>query len=108
MAAGTREFEFRDFDENALATTFYTTGTTGLPKAVCYSHRQIVLHTLASLGALASPSEGQTFKHGDVYLPLTPMFHAHAWGVPYIACLLGVKQVFSGRYDPELILKLKR
>jgi fatty-acyl-CoA synthase len=108
IAATPQEFAFEDFDENAIATTFYTTGTTGQPKAVCYSHRQLVLHTLAGLGALASPAEGQSFRHGDVYMPLTPMFHAHGWGVPYIATVLGVKQVYPGRYDPEFILALKR
>jgi fatty-acyl-CoA synthase len=108
IAAHRLEFGFEDFDENAMATTYYTTGTTGMPKAVAYSHRQLVLHTLGSLSALASPAFGQSFGHGDVYMPLTPMFHAHAWGVPYIATVLGVKQVYSGRYDPETILKLKR
>jgi fatty-acyl-CoA synthase len=108
IAGQQQPYAFEDFDEHAMATTYYTTGTTGQPKAVGYSHRQLVLHTLGSLSALASPSFGQSFRHGDVYMPLTPMFHAHAWGVPYIATVLGVKQVYSGRYDPETILKLKR
>jgi len=102
------DFPFREFDENAVATTFYTTGTTGFPKAVCFSHRQLVLHTLAALGALASPQFGQSVRHGDVYMPLTPMFHVHAWGLPYVATLLGLKQVYPGRYDPELLLTLRR
>jgi len=102
------DFPFREFDENAVATTFYTTGTTGFPKAVCFSHRQLVLHTLAVLGALASPQFGQSVRHGDVYMPLTPMFHVHAWGLPYVATLLGLKQVYPGRYDPELLLTLRR
>jgi fatty-acyl-CoA synthase len=108
LADGEQGFAFQDFDENAMATTYYTTGTTGQPKAVAYSHRQLVLHTLGSLSALASSEHGQSFRHGDVYMPLTPMFHAHAWGVPYIATVLGVKQVYSGRYDAEVILQLKR
>ena len=98
------EFDFCDFDENAIATTFYTTGTTGDPKGVCFSHRQIVLHTLAVMSASASAAYGQSFRHGDVYMPLTPMFHVHAWGNPYVATVLGVKQVYPGRYAADELL----
>jgi fatty-acyl-CoA synthase len=105
-AAASADFEFRDFDENALATTFYTTGTTGSPKCVCFSHRQIVLHTLAANAPFGVTKSGG-FGFGDVYMPLTPMFHVHAWGVPYIATLLGLKQVYPGRFDPNKILDLK-
>ncbi|MGD9597001.1 MAG: fatty acid--CoA ligase [Steroidobacteraceae bacterium] len=108
LARETAAFPFREFDENAVATTFYTTGTTGAPKAVCFSHRQLVLHTLGVLGALASPQFGQSVRHGDVYMPLTPMFHVHAWGLPYVASLLGLKQVYPGRYDADRILALRR
>ena len=101
-------YDFRDFDENAIATTFYTTGTTGEPKGVCFSHRQLVLHTLAVMAASASPAHGQSFRRGDVYMPLTPMFHVHAWGNPFVATALGVKQVYPGRYVPEEILALRR
>jgi fatty-acyl-CoA synthase len=102
------EFVFEDFDENAIATTFYTTGTTGDPKGVCFSHRQIVLHALAVLGACGSAAHGQSFRHGDVYMPMTPMFHVHAWGNPFVATLLGVKQVYPGRYVPEDLLQLRQ
>ncbi len=101
-------YRFPEFDENAIATTFYTTGTTGDPKGVCFSHRQIVLHALAVLGAIASPDHGQSFRHGDVYMPMTPMFHVHAWGNPFVATLLGVKQVYPGRYVPEELLELRQ
>jgi fatty-acyl-CoA synthase len=101
------DFAFGDFDENAIATTFYTSGTTGDPKGVCFSHRQIVLHTLAVLATCGSPAHGQSFRHGDVYMPMTPMFHVHAWGNPYVATLLGVKQVYPGRYVPEELLALR-
>jgi fatty-acyl-CoA synthase len=101
------EFVFEDFDENAIATTFYTTGTTGDPKGVCFSHRQIVLHTLAVLAGGGSTAHGQCFRHGDVYMPMTPMFHVHAWGNPYVATVLGVKQVYPGRYVPEEMLALR-
>ncbi|WP_428311844.1 fatty acid--CoA ligase [Hydrocarboniphaga sp.] len=97
---------FPDFDENTRATTFYTTGTTGQPKGVYFSHRQLVLHTLSGMAALASPEVSQRFHRGDVYMPMTPMFHVHAWGMPYIATLLGVKQVYPGRYMPDELLRL--
>ncbi len=96
---------FPEFPEDTRATTFYTTGTTGLPKGVYFSHRQIVLHTLAARGALAGTGQGR-FNGDDVYMPITPMFHVHAWGVPYVATNLGVKQVYPGRYDPGTLLEL--
>jgi acyl-CoA synthetase (AMP-forming)/AMP-acid ligase II len=108
VTAAYPEYDFQDFDENTRATTFYTTGTTGLPKGVYFSHRQLVLHTLSGMAALASPASGQRFHRGDVYMPITPMFHVHAWGLPYIATVLGVKQVYPGRYVPDLLLELIR
>ncbi len=98
-------FEFPEFDEDTRATIFYTTGTTGDPKGVCYSHRQLVLHTLGVGWSLSGFNE-PALRSGDVYLPLTPMFHVHAWGVPYVATVLGVKQVYPGRFDPERVLRL--
>ena len=106
LAHSAQDFAFPDFDENTRATTFYTTGTTGNPKGVFFSHRQLVLHTLATLGSFASTPEHQRFHRGDVYMPITPMFHVHAWGIPYIATAMGVKQVYPGRYLPESLLKL--
>ena len=105
LAAASPDFPFQELDENAVATTFYTSGTTGDPKGVTFTHRQLVLHTLVCCGALAST--GQGLGIADVYMPLTPMFHVHAWGVPYVATLLGVKQVYPGRYDPDLIIRLR-
>lgn len=106
LAAAEPLAEFPDFDENLRATTFYTTGTTGLPKGVYFSHRQLVLHTLSGLVSLSSnPAQG-TFHREDVYMPLTPMFHVHAWGIPYMATMLGVKQVYPGKYAPDHLLKL--
>ncbi|WP_175689084.1 fatty acid--CoA ligase [Burkholderia anthina] len=102
------EFDFADFDENTRATTFYTTGTTGAPKGVYFSHRQIVLHTLATMAALASSPRQGRIDRDDVYMPITPMFHVHAWGMPYIATVLGIKQVYPGRYLPETLLELIR
>src|SRR5260221_431915 len=108
LAAAVPWRDFPDFDGNTRATTFYTTGTTGLPKGVYFSHRQLVLHTIAAMAALSSPASKQRFHRGDVYMPITPMFHVHAWGMPYIATVLGVKQVYPGRYVPELLIELIR
>ncbi|MDA8414096.1 MAG: fatty acid--CoA ligase [Desulfobacteraceae bacterium] len=106
LAAASPAFDFADFDENTRATTFYTTGTTGMPKGVYFSHRQLVLHTLGVLGVLGSALGHGRFHRQDVYMPITPMFHVHAWGVPYVATMLGVKQVYPGRYVPDLLLEL--
>lgn len=102
------DYAFPDFDEDARATTFYTTGTTGLPKGVYFSHRQIVLHTLGAALALTSAAQQGRIHRDDVYMPLTPMFHVHAWGLPYVATLLGLKQVYPGRYAPDQVLCLIR
>jgi fatty-acyl-CoA synthase len=99
-------FEFQDFDENTRATMFYTTGTTGVPKGVYFSHRQLVLHTLIDLVGFGSPARQGRFHREDVYMPITPMFHVHGWGLPYAATAAGVKQVYPGRYQPDLLLNL--
>ena len=106
LARSQEQFAFPDFDENTRATTFYTTATTGDPKGVYFSHRQLVLHTMAVLGTFASAAERQRFHRGDVYMPITPMFHVHAWGFPYVATAVGVKQVYPGRYMPDTLLSL--
>jgi fatty-acyl-CoA synthase len=100
-------YAFPRLDENTRATTFYTTGTTGLPKGVYFSHRQLVLHTLAGRAALSGPGHGR-LNESDVYMPITPMFHVHAWGIPYLATTLGVKQVYPGRYYPDTLVELIR
>ncbi|MDM8556691.1 fatty acid--CoA ligase [Desulfococcaceae bacterium HSG7] len=100
------QYIFPDFDENAAATIFYTTGTTGLPKGVCFSHRQIVLHTYGFMSGLCSYRSYASVDSGDVYMPLTPMFHVHAWGMPYLFTMLGAKQVYPGKYEPGAILRL--
>jgi fatty-acyl-CoA synthase len=107
LAQAAPEHAFGDFDENTRATVFYTTGTTGAPKGVSFSHRQLVLHTLALMSFMGTSAPGQCLNRGDVYMPITPMFHVHAWGLPYAATALGLKQVYPGRYDPKLLLKLK-
>ncbi len=107
LAQGSADFEFADFDERTKATTFYTTGTTGDPKGVCYSHRDIVLHTLTTATSLCAPREGQRMHREDVYMPITPMFHVMAWGMPYVAIMLGLRTVLPGRYVPAALLKLR-
>lgn len=108
LAAASPDHEFPDFDENTRAAVFYTTGTTGAPKGVCYSHRQIVLHALTAATALCSPGHGQRLHAQDVYMPITPMFHVLAWGIPYVAVLLGLRIVLPGRYTPEVLLDLRQ
>jgi len=100
------DYNFPDFSENTRATTFYTTGTTGSPKGVYFSHRQLVLHSLAEMAFFGTAAKQGRFCRDDVYMPITPMFHAHAWGFPWTATLSGVKQVYPGRYNPALLLKL--
>lgn len=99
-------YDFPDLDENTRATTFYTTGTTGAPKGVFFSHRQLVLHAMSVAMTFGSYESPCRFRSSDVYMPITPMFHVHAWGIPYVAVVLGCKQVYPGRYEPEMLLKL--
>ena len=106
LADSAADFAFEDFDENAQATVFYTTGTTGLPKGVFFSHRQLVLHTLGVATCVGSAAAHGRLHREDVYMPITPMFHVHAWGFPYVATLLGLKQVYPGRYMPGTLLQL--
>ncbi len=98
--------ELPDLDENTLATQSYTTGTTGKPKGVFFTQRQLTLQTLSDAIALSAlGSYGGVGKH-DVYMPMTPMFHGHAWGMPYVATMLGLKQVFPGKYEIPKLLRL--
>jgi fatty-acyl-CoA synthase len=96
LAAASPDFDFPDFDENAQATTFYTTGTTGLPKGVYYSHRQLVLHSLAELAFLGTAQTQGRFHREDVYMPITPMFHVYAWGFPWAATMAGQSRSIPG------------
>ena len=98
-------YDFPIFDENAVATLFYTTGTTGNPKGVFFTHRQLVLHTLSEASTFQAPGF-ELLNRDKVYMPITPMFHVHAWGVPYTATLLGATQVYPGKYEPDMLVKL--
>ncbi len=96
------EFRYIDLDENQAAAMCYTTGTTGRPKGVLYSHRAIMLHSMAS--ALASTLD---IREADTVLPVVPMFHANAWGMPFTSTLIGAKQVFPGPHlDPVSLLEV--
>ena len=99
-------YDFHDFDENTWATTFYTTGTTGNPKGVYFSHKQLFMHTMGLLTYIIG-YEAMSFKGStDVYMPITPLFHVHGWGFPFLATMMSAKQVYPGRYEPEVLLKL--
>jgi len=91
IAGGDPGFEFPEFGENTAAAMCYTSGTTGRPKGVLYSHRSIVLHTL---GAGLPDSMG--IREADSAMPVVPMFHAMAWGIPYVAAMVGARQVLPG------------
>ena len=102
LAQARGDFAYPALDENEAAAMCFTSGTTGKPKGVVYSHRAMVLHSFAQ-------GLGDTFGlgHGDVLLQVASMFHANAWGVPHTAAMLGVKLVFPGPYaDPESLLEL--
>jgi len=89
-------------DENDGAAMCYTSGTTGDPKGVIYSHRALTLHSLA-LGLVDTIAISQN----EAIMPVVPMFHANAWGLPFAATLLGARQVFPGPYlDGESLLDL--
>ena len=95
-------FEYAPHDETDPVAICYTSGTTGRPKGVAYSHRSTVLHTL-----VASLADFWGLKGTDVVLPVTPMFHANCWGVPYGAVMMGVKLVFPGPHlHPDDLLDL--
>ena len=85
------EFAWPSFDENTASSLCYTSGTTGNPKGVLYSHRSTILHTMAS----AMP-DALNVSTRDCILPVVPMFHVNAWGLPYSACMVGAKLVFPG------------
>jgi 3-(methylthio)propionyl---CoA ligase len=91
IGAESSDFVWPEFDENSASSMCYTSGTTGNPKAALYSHRSTMLHALA--GALP---DGLSMSARDCVLPVVPMFHVNAWGLPYSAAMTGAKLVFPG------------
>ncbi|PLC67596.1 AMP-dependent synthetase [Vulcanisaeta sp. EB80] len=99
-----KPYNFPELNENVVATMMFTSGTTGRPKGTYFTHRQLVLHAISvTLSITAPPINASIY---DVAMPLVPMFHVHAWGLPYIATLTGIKQVYPGRFDWGHILRV--
>jgi fatty-acyl-CoA synthase len=102
VASGSSDFAWPELDENDGAMICYTSGTTGNPKGVLYSHRSTVLHAM-----VAAMPDNIGCSGSDVMFPVVPMFHAAAWGVPYIAVTAGAKLVFPGPHlDPASLVTL--
>jgi fatty-acyl-CoA synthase len=95
LVAGADESAFQELDlrEDEAAAMCYTSGTTGRPKGVLYSHRSLVLHTL-----IAGMTGGLGISESEVILPVVPMFHVNAWGLPFVAALVGAKLVLPGPF----------
>jgi fatty-acyl-CoA synthase len=103
LEAASPNFDWPDLDEDTASAMCYTSGTTGHPKGVVYSHRSMVLHSY-----MVNLAETVGITTRDAVLPVVPMFHANAWGMPYAATLAGAKQVFAGQLsaDPAALADL--
>ena len=107
LASASPDYEYPDLDESTIASLSNTTGTTGDPKMCFFSHRQNILHSLIwTIMLLGFSGERGFDPRRDVMIPLVPMFHAHGWSLPYMATLLGCRQVYPGRFEPKAFLEL--
>ena len=105
LAAEDADYEWPQFDERQASTICYTSGTTGNPKGVVYSHRAAMLQTMAAAAFDFLPG----YRNGalETFLPMAPMFHGNAWNFPYVSCYTGNKLVLPGRnYEPDKLYEL--
>src|SRR5580658_9696973 len=104
LSGASEEFTYPELDENEAAAMCYTSGTTGRSKGVVYSHRAIVLHSMSCCGA-----DSFALSMRDTILPVTSLFHANGWGIPFTSAMAGAKVVLGGPFaDGEGLLDLMK
>ena len=102
LSTAVGSFRYPELDENEAASLCYTSGTTGVPKGVAYTHRSVFLHTM-----LLTMADNFAICHHDVVLPIVSMFHVNGWGLPFAAAMTGAKLVLPGPYlDPASVVDL--